>query len=125
MDIKEQIRLTKATITKTLPFLKRGLRYLDSNVLEHILIVLARSILTYNGTPLVEAGIWGQEDIKQIEAGLYRGVHGVSNEISNEVLLNVLQNAKPVWDIIRNLAGKCKAKSTNNRDLRDYFKPIG
>ena len=64
LDIKEQIRLTKATITKTLPFLKRGLRYLDSNVLEHILIVLARSILTYLGTPLVVAGIWNKEDIK-------------------------------------------------------------
>ena len=125
LDIKDQIRLTKATITKTLPFLKRGLRYLDSNVLEHILVVLARSILTYHGTPLVVAGIWDKEDIKQLEAGLYRGVHSVSNEISNEVLLNVLQNAKPVWDIVKNLAAKCKAKSTNNRDLRDYFRPMG
>ena len=52
-------------------------------------------------------------------------MHGVSNEISNDVLLNVLQNAKPVWEIIKNLASKCKAKSVNNKDLRDYFKPKG
>ncbi len=58
--------------------------------------------MTYHGTPLVVAGIWGKEDIKQLEAGLYRGVQ-----------------------IVKNLAGKCKAKSTNNRDLRDYFKPMG
>ena len=123
LDAKEQVRLTKATITKTIPYLKRGLRYLDTNVLEHILVVLARSILVYHGTPLVVAGIWKQADIKQMEAGLYRGTYGISNEISDTIILNVLQNAKPVWDIVRNLASKCKAKSTNNRDLRDYFKP--
>jgi hypothetical protein len=43
---------------------------------------------------MVAAGLWKRQDIDRIEASLYRKVLGVSNMISNRVILNTMTSIR-------------------------------
>ena len=62
---------------------------MDLDVKETLICVLARSILVYNGTPMVAAGLWKREDIDRMEAQLFREVNGLPNVIRNKAITNV------------------------------------
>ena len=62
---------------------------MDLDIKETLTCVLARSILVYTGTPLVEAGPLKREDIDRLEAQLFIEVNNLSNVISNKAILNV------------------------------------
>jgi hypothetical protein len=106
---------------RCVPFLSKGIRGTNQTLREHLQIVLARSVLVYHATQLVAAGLWTKDDITKMETTLYRKVYGVNNSVSNDILLNVLQNKDPIWDVLNRIASKIRSISTRNQDIREFF----
>ena len=77
---------------------------MDLDIKETLPCVLARSILTYTGTPLVAAGLWKREDIDRLEAQLFKEVNNLTNMSSNKAILNVACSLRNAWEIVEPLA---------------------
>ena len=76
----------------------------DSDVIQQLVCCLSRSMLIYLGTPMVAAGLWKRQDIDRIEASLYRKVLGVSNMISNKVILNTMTSIRLAGEVVNYLS---------------------
>ena len=63
IDQKVQREKCIASIKRNLGHLRWKLRKVDLDIKETLTCMLARSILTYTGTPMVAAGLWKWEDI--------------------------------------------------------------
>ena len=85
--------------------------------------MLARNVLFYHAAPLVAAGLWKQEDLGRMETTMYRKIYGISNTISSDVLIHVLQNKEPIWRALHKFALKSRRLSLRNEDIRGYFNP--
>lgn len=109
------------SIKHTLPYLAKRLRALDPSIKEHLICTLARSLLIYHGTPMVSAEIWKQADIRQLECQLYRESSAISNQVSNEAVINVLQYSAPAWEVVTRLAKQSALRSQNQKGIREYF----
>jgi hypothetical protein len=101
-----------ATIKRNLNHLRWKLKHCDVAIKETLTCVLARSILTYIGTPLVAARRWKQSDIERLEVQLYRGVHGLTNLVSNRAVMNVACAIRPAWEVIKPLAERAARQAS-------------
>ena len=73
--------------------------------------MLARSILTYTGTPMVAAGLWRREHIDRLEAQLFREVNSLPNVISNKAIMNVACSMRNAWEIVEPLAQRASLQA--------------
>ena len=60
-------------------------------------------MLIYLVTPMDAAGLWKRQDVDRIEASLYRKVLGVSNMISNKVILNTMTSIRLAGEVVNYL----------------------
>ena len=104
IDQKVQREKCIASIKRNLGHLRWKLRKVDLDIKETLTCVLARSILTYTGTPMVAAGLWKREDIDRLEAQLFRDVNSLPNVISNKAIMNVACSMRNAWEIVEPLA---------------------
>ena len=100
VDKVETKRQAWIATKRVLPLLSKGLRVSDTRVREHLQVVLARSVMFYHAAPLVAASLWKEDDIQKMEATLYRKTYGICNQISSEVMLNVLQHKDTMWHLL-------------------------
>ena len=72
--------------------------------MEQILNSFARSLLIYIGTPMVAAKLWNRWDIEQIEKQVFKKTAMVPNNVSPDVVTNLMREKQPVWTIVNRLA---------------------
>ncbi len=53
---------------------------------------------------MVAAGLWKRQDIDRVEASLYRKVLGVSNMVSNKVILNTMTSIRLAGEVVNYLS---------------------
>ena len=51
-------------------------------------------MLIYIGTPMAAAGLWKRKDINALEAGLYRKILSLPNNISNNAILHTMTSIR-------------------------------
>ncbi len=90
----------KKSNLKYMTYIQRKLRSVDTEVREHLLVVLVRSLLIYHGTPLTAAGLWKKKEVDKLEVFLYRESAKLTNQIRNAAILNVMQSTRPCWEVV-------------------------
>ncbi len=91
----------KKYILRYVGFISNKVRGIDAEVREHLLTALVRSLLIYHGTPMVAAGLWKRKEIDKIEIFMYREAAKITNQISNNAIMNILQYLVPSWETIK------------------------
>jgi hypothetical protein len=78
-------------------------------------------MLIYLGTPMVAAGLWKRQDIDRIEASLYRKVLGVSNMISNKVILNTMTSIRLAGEVVNYLSKEAWEQFRRQNRVTAFF----
>jgi hypothetical protein len=70
---------------------------------------------------MVAAGLWKRQDIDRIEASLYRKVLGVSNMISNKVILNTMTGIRLAGEVVNYLAKEAWEQFRKQNRVTAFF----
>jgi hypothetical protein len=90
-------------------------------VVQQLTSCLARSLLIYIGTPMVEAELWRRKDIDNMEAVLYHKTLFIGNGVSNKAILNTMLNIRLAGEAIEHLAKVVLKESRRQTRLTSYF----
>lgn len=106
MDVDQIKRDAMVSTEKNLGWIRNKVKFVDSDIKEHMICAYARSLIIYHGTPLVAAKVWKQQDIESLERRSYRKAYGLSHDIGGVTMMNVASSQEPVWKVIERLANK-------------------
>ena len=70
---------------------------------------------------MVAAGLWKRQDVDRIEASLYRKVLGVSNMISNKVILNTMTSIRLAGEVVNYLSKEAWTEFRRQNRVTSFF----
>ena len=66
-------------------------------------------------------GLWKRKDINALEAGLYRKILSLQNNISNNAILNTMTSIRLAGEAIASLADRTRDESQRQNRLTTYY----
>jgi hypothetical protein len=66
-------------------------------------------------------GLWKRKDINALEAGLYRKILSLPNNISNNAILHTMTNIRLAGEAISSLASRTRDESQRQNRLTTYY----
>ena len=78
-------------------------------------------MLIYIGTSMSAAGLWKRQDIDRFEAGIYRKILGVANNIPNKTILNTKSSMRLAGEAITSLSRKAWEQFKKQNRVTDFF----
>ena len=66
-------------------------------------------------------GLWKRKDINALEAGLYRKILSLPNNISNNAILNTMTSIRLAGEAISSLADRTRDESQRQNRLTTYY----
>ena len=70
---------------------------------------------------MVAAGVWKQQDIDRIKAGLYKKMLGVGNTVSNKAILNTMTSIRLAGEVVNYLSKEAWVQFRRQNRVTTYF----
>ena len=77
--------------------------------------------LIYIGTPMYVVSLRKRKDVNALEAGLYRKILSLPNNISNNAILNIMTRIRLAGEAISSLANRTREESQRQHRLTTYY----